>query len=264
MSSVLCGGRCECFCLRINQEAREGGVPPLVAVDSVALILLAVQPHAVALVESQQQALTLHLPSLRRVLVKHHRLHLALPGHQLHRNSLAGMLPHSEGEEVRAGEVAREHARGFVEVAPNVDVLHIKGQRELALLPAALTHECGCPSHRESRPRLTSGPGVSLRRAAWVGQAWGQVVGDVGVRGDVRIDEVTREADVRASIAVHSILGTLLQKQPHGVHLLQADHHTLALDFPPFLAVVIVGYGLHLLSILHQNHREHFLWKFPH
>lgn len=90
------------------------------------------------------------------------------------------------------------------------------------------------------------------------------MVGDVAVRGDVRIDEVTREADVRASVAVHSILGTLLQKQPHCVHLLQADHHTLALYFPPFLAVVIVGNGLHLLSVLHQYHREHFLWKFPH
>lgn len=171
MSSVLCGGRCECFCLRINQEAREGGIPALVAVDSVALILLTVQPHTVAPVESQQQALTLHLPSLRCVLVKHHRLHLALPGHQLHRDSLAGMFPHSEGEEVRTVEVAGEHARGFVEMAPNVDVLHIKGQRELALLPAALTHECGCPCHGESRPRLPFGPGINLRRAAWVGEA---------------------------------------------------------------------------------------------
>lgn len=108
MSSDLCGERCDCFSLRINQEARERGVPPLVAVDSIALILLAVQPHTVTPSERQQQALTLHFPSLGCVLIKHHRLHLALPGHQLHRNSFTRVFPHCEGKEVSTGEVAGE------------------------------------------------------------------------------------------------------------------------------------------------------------
>lgn len=90
------------------------------------------------------------------------------------------------------------------------------------------------------------------------------MVGDVACWGDVRVDEVTRESNVRTSIAVQSILGTLLQTQPYCVHLLQTNHHALALNFPPFLSVVIVRYSLDLLSVLHQYHREHFLWKFPH
>ncbi|KAF3854653.1 hypothetical protein F7725_022708 [Dissostichus mawsoni] len=90
---------CEIWDVQVNQEARKGGVPPLVAVDSVALILLTVQPHTLAPTERQQQALTLHLPPLRRVLIKHHRLHLALPAHQFHRNSLTRVFPHSEGKE---------------------------------------------------------------------------------------------------------------------------------------------------------------------
>lgn len=176
------------------------------------------------------------------------------------------MLPHCEGEEVGAGEMACEHARGLVEVSPDVDVLHVEGQRRLVLLPDALAHGRGRPGHGEGRARLlrTSGPGLSLRGAVWVGQAGGQMVCDVAAGGDVRVDQVAGEGDVRASVAVQSVAGALLQKHPHGVHLPQGDHDALALNFPPCLAVVVVGYGLHLLAVLHQDHREHLLWEFAH
>ena len=261
VSSVLGGWRCEKFCFRINQESGEGGVAPLVAVDGIALVLLTVQPHTVPPTEGQQQTLTLHLPPLRRVLVEHHRLHLALPRHQLHGHGLTGVFPHSEGKEVSPRVVAGEKAWGFVEMTPDVDILHVKGQRLLFLLLAALTHERGRPSHREGRARLLGG----LVRALGGGQAWwGQVVADVAGCGDVRVDEVTRERDVRPSVAVQGILRTLLQKQPHRVHLLQTDHDALTLNFPSFLAVVIVRYRLHLLPVLHQDDRKHFLWELPH
>lgn len=147
VSSVLACGRCDCVCFRIHEEAGEGGVPPLVAVNGVALVLLTVQPHTFTLAERQQQALTLHLPSLRCVLVEHHGLHLTLAGHQLHRNSLTGVFPHSESKVVGPREVADEQARGFVKMASDVDIFHIKGQRWLMLMFATLTYGCGCPCH---------------------------------------------------------------------------------------------------------------------
>lgn len=149
MRSVLGVGRR--FSSWINQEAREGGVPALVAVNGVALLLLTVQPHLVPLAERQHQALALHLPPLGRVLIKHHGLHLPAPRHQLHRKGLPGVFPHREGKEVHAGEATREQAGGFVEVGPYVDVFHVEGQRWPVLVPAALTQECGCSRHGEGR-----------------------------------------------------------------------------------------------------------------
>lgn len=78
------------------------------------------------------------------------------------------------------------------------------------------------------------------------------------------VNQVTREGDVRAGVTVQSILGVLLYEQPHGVHFLQTDQHTLALDLPPYPAVVIISHGLHLVPVLHQNHREQLFRELPH
>lgn len=212
VSSVCLGWRGKWFCFRVNQEAREGGVPALVAVDGETLVLLTVQPNTVTLAKRQQQTLTLHLPPLGCILIIHHGLHLTFPGHQLHRNSLTRMLPHGESEEVSPWEVAGEPAWGFVEMASNIDIFYIKAHRHLGLMPATLTHERGGPRNREGRPRLLGclifGLKMCLRRAVWVGQAYlGQVVADCG---DFRVDEVTREGDVRTCITVQSVLRTLL------------------------------------------------------
>lgn len=153
-------------------------------------------------------------------------------------------------------------------MAADVDVLHVKRQRRLVLLPPALAHKGGGPSHRECRlrlyPRLTSELGVRRRGTAGVGQTWGQVISQVAGRGDVRVHEVAREGDVGPGVAVQSVLRTLLQQQPDGVQLPQTDHHALTLDLPPSPEVVIIGNGLHLLTVLHQNHRQHLLRKFSH
>lgn len=149
-------------------------------------------------------------------------------------------------------------------MAADVDVLHVKRQRRLLLLPPALAHKGGGPRHRECRLRLHRHLGVSWRGTGGVRQTWGQMISQVAGRGDVRVHEVTREGDVGPCVAVQSILRTLLQKQPHCVQLLQTDHHALTLDLPPSPEVVIIGDGLHLLPVLNQNHRQHLLRKFPH